>query len=189
MNQISRSRRFTRTGITCCPCNHEEISTWTPSGLLRTSRRAASLPSVLHRSPPKGSARQGLRRSPRVRGETLGWRSINPSMHRYRALDFESSSSSRRHPSRPRPRHPFPLSLSVRQTLFNLDAAASEHALGEHVHRAPPPVAQERCGVWTRGTRKKWDPSQEEPLPSPPTINSRIIEHFPSTLTRGPPLL
>ena len=136
-----------RTGNTGYTCNHVEISTWISPRPAEGPSWSTSLPSVLHRSPPKGSARHGLRR-PWVGGPSIH-RCIDPALH------VESSSSSRRHPFRPRPRHhPFPLSLSVRQTLFNLDAAASEHALGEHVHRAPPPVAQERW-EFGRGGQKK----------------------------------
>ena len=145
------------------------------------------------RPSPISSERLGAPRSekgrPQARRPWVG----GPSIHRCidPALHVESSSSSRRHPFRPRPRHhPFPLSLSVRQTLFNLDAAASEHALGQHVHCAPPPVAQERCGVWTRGTRKSVIRVTRNlcRLHQHSTRGS-LIEHFPSPLTRGPPLL
>ena len=150
-----------------------------PHGLHRSraSRRPPSLISLERLGAPRSA-------------ETFGWR-VHQSIDASIALDFESSSSSRRHTSRLR--HPFPslsLSLSVRQTLFNLDAAASEHALGQHVHCAPPPVAQERCGVWTRGTRKSVIRVTRNlcRLHQHSTRGS-LIEHFPSPLTRGPPLL
>ena len=108
-----------------------------------------SLPSVLHRSPPKGSARQGLRRSPPARGETLGWRSISPTMHRYRAalqvLLILSPS-----PLTSTSRSSLP---SLCHTLFSL--RRGEHALGHYV--CAPPVAQERREFGRGGQKKVGD--------------------------------
>ena len=60
-----------RTGNTGYTCNHVEISTWISPRPAEGPSWSTSLPSVLHRSPPKGSARHGLRKVAR-RHEDLG---------------------------------------------------------------------------------------------------------------------
>ena len=136
-----------RTGNTGYTCSHVEISTWMPSGLLRAprgpNRFRASFTDLLL----KARRATVWERFPPARGETLGWRSISPSMHRYRAaLQVLLILSPSPLPSTSRSSLP-----SLCHTLFSL--RRGEHALGHYV--CAPPVAQERR-EFGRGGQKKW---------------------------------